>query len=100
MDPILAEILQFIALGIIKHDLKILPQYFEDVKSGRKRFELRRDDRDFRIGDIFILREWNGKYTGRYYLGSISYILRGCKDYGLMDGYCIFGWQHPGMGEK
>ena len=79
--------------GNIKHDLKILPQYFEAVIKGRKKFELRKNDRDFNVGDIFALREWkNGEYTGRYYIGSIGYVLQNCSEYGLQDGYCIFSW--------
>ena len=37
-------------------ELKILPEYFEAVKSGKKTFELRKNDRDFCVGDILILR--------------------------------------------
>lgn len=29
------------------HELKILPKYFDDIRYGKKRFELRRNDRDF-----------------------------------------------------
>ena len=78
----------------VKHDLKILPQYFEDVMCGRKKFEIRKNDRDYKVGDIFILREWGPErgYTGRSFIRSIIYILDSCPEYGLMDGYIIFGW--------
>lgn len=77
----------------IKHELKIHPEYMEDVITGRKTFELRKNDRDFQIGDTFILREWeNGAYTGRHFIQSISYVLKDCPEYGLADGYCIFCW--------
>jgi len=76
-----------------KHDLKILPLYMEDVFSEKKCFELRLNDRDYQAGDTFLLREFeNGAYTGRWYVGVISYVLKDCKEYGLEDGYCIFGW--------
>jgi hypothetical protein len=29
------------------HELKILPQYYEEVKAGNKNFELRKNDRDY-----------------------------------------------------
>lgn len=29
------------------HELKIAPRWFNDVQSGRKNFEIRRNDRDF-----------------------------------------------------
>ena len=77
----------------IKHDLKILPKYFEQVVSGKKTFELRKNDRDFRVNDMFVLREWDGeKYTGRKFIQSISYVLKDCPEYGLAPGYCIFCW--------
>ncbi len=78
----------------VKHDLKILPEYFEAVASGKKKFELRKNDRDYKVHDMFVLREWDpGKgYTGRDYINEISYILKSCPEHGLMDGYVIFGW--------
>ncbi|MEG0259568.1 MAG: DUF3850 domain-containing protein [Lysinibacillus sp.] len=39
------------------HDLKILPEYLEAVVSGKKTFEIRKNDRDFQVGDrIFFER--------------------------------------------
>lgn len=32
--------------------LKCWPEYFRDVKSGKKTFEFRRDDRAFEVGDL------------------------------------------------
>ena len=74
------------------HNLKILPEYFEAVKDGRKNFELRMDDRDFKVGDWVYLQEydWN-KYTGQTLCRKIVYILRNCEQYGLKEGYCILG---------
>ena len=78
----------------IIHELKIFPKYFNEVQSHNKRFELRKDDRDYRVGDWILLKEFeNGSYTGRrcgYFC--ITYILRNCSEYGLADGYCIIGW--------
>ncbi len=70
-------------------ELKILPEYFEAVKSGKKTFELRKNDRDFCVGDILILREFDGsKTTGRSVTVGITYILQNCG-FGLADGYAI-----------
>ena len=47
---------------------KIWPEYFELVKAGKKRFELRLADFDIKEGDVLVLEEWNPKtkeYTGR-----------------------------------
>lgn len=45
------------------HELKILHEYFEAVTSGRKQFEIRKNDRGFKVGDQLILCEhdlWGG----------------------------------------
>lgn len=70
------------------HELKILPEYFEAVADSTKRFELRKDDRGFAVGDVLLLKEWNGKeYTGRSVKKQISYVL---KNYtGLAEGYAV-----------
>lgn len=71
------------------HELKILPEYFDAVRSGDKRFELRRNDRDFHKGDILRLKEWDGeKYTGEEIDVLVRYILFNWTA-GLQDGYCI-----------
>jgi hypothetical protein len=71
---------------------KILPQYYEDVVSNRKTFELRKDEDQAEPGDYLVLREWDGeKYTGEAVLTEITYVLRDVPQYGLMDGYCIIG---------
>lgn len=74
------------------HELKILPEYYNAVQCGVKNFELRKDDRDYQVGDWLILREWkDGEYTGKATGHAIRYILRDAQEYGLMKGYCIIG---------
>lgn len=77
-----------------EHYLKILPKYFKEVINNNKHFELRKDDRDYRVGDFIILQEYaNGEYTGEQTKPiKIKYILRNCPAYGLKSGYCILGW--------
>lgn len=77
------------------HDVKELPEYFQMVKSGNKKFELRRDDRNYSVGDEIHLEEWTpeGGYTGRDIVKDITYVLKNCPEYGLMKGYCIVGWR-------
>lgn len=81
------------------HELKILQKYFRAVKSGRKNFELRKDDRGYKVGDTIQMYEITGVpvgdnkdgYTGRTIKRKITYILRDCPEYGLEEGYCILG---------
>jgi len=74
------------------HDLKILPQYFLEVKSENKTFELREDDRDYNVGDNLRLLEFDyGEYTGRECNREITYILRDVEQYGLKRGFVILG---------
>lgn len=75
------------------HVLKISPKYFDDVKNNLKRFEIRKDDREFQVGDLVTLKEFEkGEYTGRIIENiPIIYILRNASEYGLKDGYCILG---------
>ena len=48
------------------HELNILPQYFWAVACRGKCFELRKDDRNFQIGDWIKLCEFkDNTYTGR-----------------------------------
>ena len=58
---------------------KIWPKYFELVKSGKKKLELRLADFKIKKGDILLLREWDlktKKYTGREIRKKVSYVLR------------------------
>lgn len=70
------------------HELKILPEYFEAVTSGRKQFEIRKNDRDYEVGDRLYLREWNGEnFTGDSYKAEVTYI----TDYMQRNGYVVLG---------
>ena len=74
------------------HILKILPEYFDAVARYEKQFELRKNDRDFEVNDVVVLREWDGeRFTGRETARTIKYIYHGTGEYGLDEGYCILG---------
>ena len=78
------------------HELKILPRYFEDILHNGKNFEIRRNDRDFKVGDILILKEFiSGEYTGRMLKKQIKYILNGDGTFGLNSLYCILSIEDP-----
>lgn len=70
------------------HELKTLPIYFEEVIEGRKSFEVRKNDRSFKVGDMLALNEYDAEkkeYTGNSCLVVVDYIL---KD----DNYCKNGF--------
>lgn len=71
------------------HELKVEKKYFDFLRTGDKRFEIRKNDRDYKKGDTLILWEWHSKrYTGRYLEFLVSYIFFG-PGYGLQYGYCV-----------
>ncbi len=72
------------------HELKILPQYFKEVVNGNKNFEVRKNDRCFKKGDLLVLQEFDGeKYTGLETRKEITYLLDN-SNY-LRDGYVVLG---------
>ena len=72
------------------HEVKIAASYYDDVASGKKRFELRKNDRGYKEGDSLKMLEFkDGKHTGRTIDADIIYML---EEYtGLQEGYCILG---------
>lgn len=74
------------------HWLKTWPEQFTAIAQGRKRFELRRADRDFRAGDKLLLKEYDPEteeYTGAAVLVPVTYILRDADKWGLDDEFCV-----------
>lgn len=97
-----------------EHHLKTYPECFQVAIDGLKLFELRKNDRDFQIGDLLILEEWQppkyfsemggdgpgqqtqGFYTGRRATFSVKYIFQGGK-WGLDHAYVIMAIQFQGL---
>ena len=58
------------------HVLKIENNYYVAVMQGRKRAELRKDDRDFKEGDLIHFTTIKGsEYEGQFNLFIITHIL-------------------------
>jgi len=76
------------------HKIKCLREYFDPVQDGQKKFEIRRNDRDYRVGDTVELECFEfGDYTGEVFGPvEIDYILFG-GNYGLMSDHVIFSWK-------
>ena len=71
-----------------RHKLKLAKMFFNDMQTGRKPFDLQKNDREYQLGDVIEYREMdNGEPTGRVIEKEITYILEGFA--GLKEGYCI-----------
>lgn len=73
----------------MKHDLKCWPIYFQATWAGAKPFEIRNNDREFKVNDEVTLMEYipeDEDFTGREIDGFIRYVSgEFCKD-----GYVAF----------
>ncbi|KEF40137.1 protein of unknown function with PDB structure (DUF3850) [Schinkia azotoformans MEV2011] len=70
------------------HKLKTYPEYFSEVCTGKKSFEIRENDRCFKVGDTLLLQEFlpeEGSYTGRVVERKVSYI----TDYAQQENYVV-----------
>ena len=74
------------------HELKLATKFFEEALKGRKPFEIRYDDRGYKVGDDIILKEYDDDYTGREISGRITYILTDIF-VGLKPGYVAFTYE-------
>lgn len=78
------------------HKLKVHPQFWQAVKNASKPFEVRRDDRKYRVGDTCELSEYNPEfgYTLEPSVGyEITYILKH-EDFpqGVPVGFVVLGF--------
>lgn len=86
-----------------EHLLKTWANVYDDVASGLKRFEFRRDDRGFAVGDILVLRKvdpgtawpykdhWGNPIEQRV---RVTYILRNLFD--VPPDFCIMSIEPAG----
>ena len=77
------------------HELDIHPKYFKAIIEERKTHEIRKNDRNFKVGDFLYLREWNPKtqrYTGKYRWVLVKYV-----DKLNMTDYSIFESDYVAM---
>lgn len=74
-----------------EHKLKTWPPFFEAVVQCRKKFEVRRMDRPFCVGDTLTLQEWNPttrEYSGRESRWLVGYMMTG-PQFGVEAGYTV-----------
>ena len=73
------------------HELKTWPAYYAAVYREDKRFEVRKNDRDFKQFDVLHLKEWSpeeNEYTGAEMMVQVEYVLEGGA-FGIEEGFCV-----------
>jgi len=82
------------------HDVKSWPEFFAELKGG-KPFDLRHNDRNYRIGDSITFHEFDdrkGKMTGEKLERTITHVLESTGPgaitpyHGLQRNYAILGF--------
>ena len=76
------------------HYLKTIHQYFSEVEKGNKKFELRKNDRNFKVGDEVYLQEYCNEtktFSGKEIRVTITYILNEFEY--IHFGACIFSFK-------
>jgi len=79
----------------MRHTLKTLPRYFWRIADNKKTFEVRKNDRDFQVGDQVTLEYFNPDSpheTNNPIDIEITYILHGGQ-FGIDHDYCVFGFK-------
>lgn len=76
------------------HELKTWPDYFQAIWNWTKKFEMRRNDKDFKVGDHLLLKEFDPEtgYTGREMKAKVTYIATDFPEafgFDMEDEYCI-----------
>ena len=99
----------------VTHRIKLTSRFVRPVLDGRKRFEVRDDDRHYEVGDLVQFRtvdmegrgfgesdfcpdyctaEEGGALYGRRF--RVTYVLHG---WAIKEGYCAFGFEEATDGE-
>lgn len=72
--------------------LKCIQPYFNDIWEGIKKFEVRKNDRNFSEGDILALHEISdSEFWPRIIYLQITYLLPG-GNFGIDPDYCVIGF--------
>ena len=72
------------------HKLKVWPEFYHKIKTNEKRYEIRKADRDYQVGDLLDMSEWDpatAETTGKSLMRRVTYIMRDLA--GLQPGYCL-----------
>jgi hypothetical protein len=72
------------------HELKTIQPYYDAVARGEKTFEIRYDDRNYKVGQRLWLREYDYQaeiYPGPSVYADVTYV----TDYQQDSGYVVLG---------
>ena len=78
------------------HMLKTWPVPFAAIRARVKRFEFRKDDRDYEVGDTLWLSEFDPEanaITGENEVVLVTYLLR--EGFGIPPGYVVMSIDWP-----
>jgi hypothetical protein len=63
-----------------RHTIKCKPEFFQPLLEGLKNNEVRENDRDYQVGDILTIKEFDPRtqagYTGRQTMRLVMHVLR------------------------
>ena len=86
------------------HHVKTWPEFYKPAYFGFKPFEVRKNDRNYQVGDTFISHEWNPEtkeYSGSATEFRIGFILQGGQ-FGIDPEYVVMATEyvcnHEGVG--
>jgi hypothetical protein len=83
-------------IGHVLHHVKVWPVFFEKLQDGTKPWEVRKNDRDYRVGYVLDLQEWNPSkeaFTGRSVQRVIIDVYAGGQ-FGIEDGHVVLGLEN------
>lgn len=85
-----------------EHRLKTWPIFFAEVATGAKTFEIRKNDRDFKVGDVLILVEYDpdtNTYSGDEMKVMVTYSVMLDDIPGMPKGFIGMSIEHEGAGD-
>lgn len=75
------------------HVLWCSPVHFEAILQRGKKFEIRKNDRAFKVGDLLLLSEEEAPQGSELMLACrVTYILEDCSEFGLDPAFCIMSF--------
>ena len=75
------------------HELKTHTKYFQAVCYGGKNFEVRKNDRNYKVKDLLHLKNYcpiKKEYGFGYVIAEVEYILQG-GNFGIEEGFVVMG---------